>query len=67
MILQMTKRTVYYPAPHHEATNPLGKNRRVRCFRTAFLVNQKAFKWISCSAMDEKTESLADWLTENAP
>jgi hypothetical protein len=44
MIIQMTKRTVYYPAPHYKATDLLGGSRRVRLFRTAVLVNGKRFK-----------------------
>jgi hypothetical protein len=43
MIIQMTKRTVYYPAPL-EATDLLGGTRRVQIFRTAVLVNGKRFK-----------------------
>jgi hypothetical protein len=44
MIIQMTKRTVYYPAPHYKATDLLGGTRRVQIFRTAVLVNGKRFK-----------------------
>jgi hypothetical protein len=41
MIIQMTKRTVYYPASHHKATILLGVTRRVVLFRAAILVNGK--------------------------
>ena len=45
MIIQMTKRTVYYPAPHYKATDLLGGTRRVQIFRTgSVLVNGKRFK-----------------------
>jgi hypothetical protein len=44
MIIQMTKRTVYYPAPHYKVSDLLGGTRRVLIFRTAVLVNGKRFK-----------------------
>jgi hypothetical protein len=44
MIIQMTKRIVYYPAPHYKATDLLSGTRRVLIFRTAVLVNGQCFK-----------------------
>jgi hypothetical protein len=44
MIIQMTKRTVYYPASHDKATILLGGTRRVVFFRTAILADGKRFK-----------------------
>ena len=44
MILQMAKRTVYYPAPSNKVTNLLGGSPSVRYFRTAILVNRKSVK-----------------------
>jgi hypothetical protein len=44
MIIQMTKRAVYYSAPHYKTTILLGGTRRVLFFRTAVLVNGKRFK-----------------------
>ena len=44
MIIQMAKRTVYYPAPSNKVTTLLGGSPRVRCFRTAILVNRKSVK-----------------------
>jgi hypothetical protein len=44
MIIQMTKRTVYYPAPHFKATDLLGGSRRVRFFPTAVLVTRETFQ-----------------------
>jgi hypothetical protein len=44
MIIQMSKRTVYYPASNDQAANLLGGSRRIRCFRKAALVNRKSYK-----------------------
>jgi hypothetical protein len=44
MIIQMTKRTIYYPAPISKATILLSGTRRVLFFRTAVLANGKHFK-----------------------
>jgi hypothetical protein len=43
MIIQMTKRTVYYPAPYYKTADLPGGTRRVKIFRTAVLVNGKRF------------------------
>jgi hypothetical protein len=39
MIIQMTKRTVYYPTSRDKATILLGGTRRVLLFRTAIMVD----------------------------
>ena len=44
MIIQIAKRTVYYPISKSQASDLLGGSRRVRCFRSAVLVNRKSFK-----------------------
>jgi hypothetical protein len=44
MIIQMSRQTVYYPAPNYQATNYLSGSRRIRCFRHAVLVNRKSCK-----------------------
>ena len=44
MIIQMSKRTVYYPASNYRTTNLLSGSRRIRCFRNAALVNRKSCK-----------------------
>jgi hypothetical protein len=44
MIIQMTKHTVYYPAPLSKASILLSGTRRVLFFRTAVLANGKRFK-----------------------
>jgi hypothetical protein len=41
MINQSTKQIVYYPAPHGRVTNLPGGSRRVRCLRTAVVVDRK--------------------------
>ena len=44
MIIQIAKRTVYYPVSKNKATDLLGGSRRVRCFRATVLVNRKSLK-----------------------
>ena len=44
MIIQIAKRTVYYPVSKNQASDLLGGSRRVRCFRAAVLVNRKSLK-----------------------
>ena len=41
MIIQMSKRTVYYPASNYQATNLLSGSRRIRCFCNAILANRE--------------------------
>ena len=44
MIIQMAKRTVYYPVSKYQAIELLGSSRRVRSFRAAIVVNRKSVK-----------------------
>jgi hypothetical protein len=44
MIMQIAKRSVYYPVSKSRASDLLGGSRRVRCFRAAVLVNWKSLK-----------------------
>jgi hypothetical protein len=44
MIMQIAKRTVYYPVSKNRASDLLGGSRRVRCFRAAVVVNRKSLK-----------------------
>jgi hypothetical protein len=44
MIMQIAKRTVYYPVAKNRASDLLGGSRRVRCFRAAVVVNRKSLK-----------------------
>jgi hypothetical protein len=44
MIIRIAKRTVYYPLSANQASDLLDGSRRVRVFRTAFLVNRKSSK-----------------------
>jgi hypothetical protein len=44
MIMQIAKRTIYYPVSKNQASDLLGGSRRVRFFRAAVLVNRKSLK-----------------------
>jgi hypothetical protein len=44
MIMQIAKRTVYYPVSKNQANDLLVGSRRVRCFRAAIVVNRKSLK-----------------------
>jgi hypothetical protein len=44
MIIQSTMQIVYYPAPQGRTTILPGGTRRIRCLRTAVVVDRKGLK-----------------------